>query len=536
MIARSGDVQTAQRDRPGDVPERRSQDQHPGKTKRPAGDHIRGVVPEEKHERDTVQRGSTTAPAIARILRSREGRSNSKQSDEARDRHGRVAARERDHGRWTPISGRSISSFRTRERTSAPPIVDAQNTARRIGRAAARTASSPAAKRMPKPDAGLDGGLRERGAAGPCRSSARRRIRPGPRSQGVRPTVADAERQHEHQHAQQSGCEHERERGAGAGGQTAYGAHRGVQQRLGDLDGVECCALAQVVVHGPEREPVRLGSGRGGCGRRAPRRVPPRRWGSASRPGRRGRRRRATRARRPGRQPVLRLDPDCLPVPDEDGHAHARRLERQPREPEDLPRLRRGASTPRRTRRPRKSHCISRSASSGWIPRRRSIPASPAPDIDWYVASRTRAIPTASWRGFSTQLSWIAEQFGLATIRPPSSASSLTPAHDQRNAIGEPERVGLVDARSPPASAVGGTSSALAPRSDGEEAEIELRGRPAPAVSPPRLGQPAIAERDRLPGRARRGERHTRCRSRARLAARRVTVPTAPSSPRRSQP
>ena len=48
----------------------------------------------------------------------------------------------------------------------------------------------------------------------------------------------------------------------------------------------------------------------------------------------------------------------------------------------------------------------------------------PAPETDWYVETRTRASPAASWSGRRTQVSGIVQQFGFATIRSRSSASS----------------------------------------------------------------------------------------------------------------
>jgi hypothetical protein len=48
----------------------------------------------------------------------------------------------------------------------------------------------------------------------------------------------------------------------------------------------------------------------------------------------------------------------------------------------------------------------------------------PAPEADWYVATLTRATPTASCSGFSTSVSGIEAQFGLATMPSCSSARS----------------------------------------------------------------------------------------------------------------
>ena len=64
---------------------------------------------------------------------------------------------------------------------------------------------------------------------------------------------------------------------------------------------------------------------------------------------------------------------------------------------------------------PSSSQSIARSPSAGSVARSLSMPASPIPDMDWYVARRTEARPAASCSGLSTHASWIAEQFGFAT-------------------------------------------------------------------------------------------------------------------------
>ncbi len=51
----------------------------------------------------------------------------------------------------------------------------------------------------------------------------------------------------------------------------------------------------------------------------------------------------------------------------------------------------------------------------------------PAPETDWYVATCTRVSGTASWSGFRTHVSGIVQQFGFATMRSRSSASSARP-------------------------------------------------------------------------------------------------------------
>ena len=71
---------------------------------------------------------------------------------------------------------------------------------------------------------------------------------------------------------------------------------------------------------------------------------------------------------------------------------------------------------------PSKSQSMRRSCSDCGSLRRRSIDCAPAPDTDWYVATRTRTRPAASCSGFSTHVSGIVQQFGLATIPSCSSA------------------------------------------------------------------------------------------------------------------
>ncbi len=67
---------------------------------------------------------------------------------------------------------------------------------------------------------------------------------------------------------------------------------------------------------------------------------------------------------------------------------------------------------------------ITRSCSSGRSFASASTRRAPAPDTDWYVETRTRATPASSCKGLSTHVSGIVQQFGFATIRSRSSASS----------------------------------------------------------------------------------------------------------------
>ena len=73
---------------------------------------------------------------------------------------------------------------------------------------------------------------------------------------------------------------------------------------------------------------------------------------------------------------------------------------------------------------PSKSQSMRRSCSSCGSLRSRSIDCAPAPETDWYVATRTRTSPAASCSGFRTQVSGIVQQFGLATM--PSCSSART--------------------------------------------------------------------------------------------------------------
>src|SRR4051812_34053931 len=65
---------------------------------------------------------------------------------------------------------------------------------------------------------------------------------------------------------------------------------------------------------------------------------------------------------------------------------------------------------------PSNSQSIRRSWSAWGSFRSRSIDCAPAPDTDWYVATRTRTRPAASCNGFRTAVNGIVQQFGFATI------------------------------------------------------------------------------------------------------------------------
>ena len=65
---------------------------------------------------------------------------------------------------------------------------------------------------------------------------------------------------------------------------------------------------------------------------------------------------------------------------------------------------------------PSKSQSMLRSCFSDGCARSRSIACAPAPEADWYVATRTRRSPAASRSGARTIESGIEQQFGFATI------------------------------------------------------------------------------------------------------------------------
>ena len=84
----------------------------------------------------------------------------------------------------------------------------------------------------------------------------------------------------------------------------------------------------------------------------------------------------------------------------------------------------RGSSPPPRTPRPRYVQSPRRSWSSTRSASSRSIDCLPAPETDWYVATRTLRRPAASCSGLSATISWIVEQFGTAITPLCSTARS----------------------------------------------------------------------------------------------------------------
>src|SRR5207253_2415424 len=102
-----------------------------------------------------------------------------------------------------------------------------------------------------------------------------------------------------------------------------------------------------------------------------------------------------------------------------------------------------------------------------------SIACAPAPETDWYVASRTRARPASSYSGFSAIVSGIVAQFGFATM--PSCSSARSPfTSGTTSGIPASRRYAadLSTQTAPPRTACG--TSSRRGRPDGEETEIEL--------------------------------------------------------------
>ena len=128
--------------------------------------------------------------------------------------------------------------------------------------------------------------------------------------------------------------------------------------------------------------------GRGGYGRRAPRRLPAAWPGVGSSSSRTPGAGEQLASRRLRRERLLGLDPDRLGVADGDGHAHAGRAERQLRELEDLARLLAELRLLLELLAV-ESQSIARSCSAGGSSSRRCSRCAPAPDADWYVATRT---------------------------------------------------------------------------------------------------------------------------------------------------
>ena len=230
-------------------------------------------------------------------------------------------------------------------------------------------------------------------------------------------------------------------------------------------------------------------------------------------------------ARLLGRERVLGLDPDRLGVADEHRHAHARRLDRQVGQLQDLRVSARSFDSSSNSS-PSKSQSMRRSCSSGGSSRSRSIACAPAPETDWYVATRTRTRP-----GRVVQRLQHAGQRDRAAVRVRDDAVVLERAvavhlrHDERDARLEPVRRRLVDRDRAAAHRVR-HELARRRRADGEEEEVDVAARE-------RLGRRLL---DRAAGRAacpaERADAKTRTLSYPRSrSSSSVTVPTAPVAP-----
>ena len=114
--------------------------------------------------------------------------------------------------------------------------------------------------------------------------------------------------------------------------------------------------------------------------------------------------------------------------------------------------------------------------SSGSSPRSASIASVPAPETDWYVATRTLRSPAASCSGASAIVSGMVQQFGFATM--PSCSSARLSVHlrnDERDAGREAERRRLVHAEGSGRRS-DGNQLAAERRPDREQADVEVAG------------------------------------------------------------
>ena len=162
-----------------------------------------------------------------------------------------------------------------------------------------------------------------------------------------------------------------------------------------------------------------------------------------------------------------------------------------------------------------------------------SIRCAPAPETDWYVETRTARAPPPRGGACRTQVSGIVQQFGFATIRSRSSASSARFAVDLRARRAGSRRPGgtrtTCRCRSRPRRRRRDELAARR-RADREEEQVDVAGAE-------RLGRRllddelAVAERTRVePAERGGGERAHVARSRARRASR-----ASPCRPRRSR-
>ena len=119
----------------------------------------------------------------------------------------------------------------------------------------------------------------------------------------------------------------------------------------------------------------------------------------------------------------------------------------------------------------------------------------PAPDTDWYVATRTLFSPAASCSGASAIVSGIVQQFGFATIPLCSSARSPFTSGTTSGIPASSRKAADLSTQSAPAPAARGTSSRLTCGADREEADVEVAGRSAPRPSPPPPRSPRATRR-----------------------------------------
>ena len=170
---------------------------------------------------------------------------------------------------------------------------------------------------------------------------------------------------------------------------------------------------------------------------------------------------------------------------------------------------------------PSKSQSMRRRCSSGVSARSASTAAVPAPETDWYVATRTRSSPAASRSGASTMVSGIVQQFGFATIpvfsraRPPltSGTTSGIPSWSRKAAD-----LSMHSAPAPPRRERAPGSGACPRRRSRRRG---LPRRASPPSPPRRRGRPHVRRRiatrrtrGRAGTRARRGSRASRARRR----------------------
>ncbi len=180
---------------------------------------------------------------------------------------------------------------------------------------------------------------------------------------------------------------------------------------------------------------------------------------------------------------------------------------------------------------PSNSQSIRSRWSSGCSPRSASIAAEPAPETDWYVATRTRRSPAASRSGASTIVSGIAQQLGFATMPVCSSARSPLTSGTTSGMPGCRRNADDLSMHRAPAAAAVGTSSRL---SCVPIEKKQTSRSPAPSASPVASSisiSPSEPPAERLDANAR---MFVYPRSRRYWSVTRPTAPVAPTIPIRS--